>query len=107
MKKVRFMLKQTGMGLRHAGLLGLMMWYLMLPPFNPDGSVNTKAPLTQWQSNGSWSSAAECADSQSALRTAWFDRASHGPNKKHNKRVYSQHMKSRCVSSDDPGLKAK
>jgi hypothetical protein len=32
------------MKLCHAAALGLVGWYLMLPPVRPDGSVNANAP---------------------------------------------------------------
>jgi hypothetical protein len=53
-------LKKEQMNFRHAAVLALVGWYLIMPPFGKDGKVDLKAPLARWEQADSFDSAEAC-----------------------------------------------
>jgi hypothetical protein len=106
------------MTLRHAFALGLVGWYLMVPPLIPFGAAHPKLPLVrenatinEWSIRTSFDSAKECEIVRKCLQT----NASRNldPNKPLNENFGSRLLRSRwlqdsmslCVASDDLRLK--
>jgi hypothetical protein len=92
------------MTLRHAVALGLMGWYLMVPPIerSPNGrrAFNFNVPLSQWYRWNYYESARECWDvdrdllerSRSVLRIDPLDAAANA------------YLQAQCIPTDDPHL---
>lgn len=76
------------MTLRHAAVLALVVWYLLMPPLRHDGTVSSFAPLTNWKKLGTYETFDECEKALEGLRG--------GP---------SQKEAATCVASDNPRLK--
>jgi len=84
----------------HAAAIGLLGWYLLLPPTGKDFPMgNVDAPLTQWVKRPNlFRNKEECEhvlDKQVRLKNA--------KNRQTQVRYFKQ---AKCVSSDDPRLKA-
>jgi hypothetical protein len=84
------------MNARHAAVLALVGWYLMMPPLGSDGRRDDSAPLPQRKTRGSFDTAVECADAQAEKLRRDFPEMVRQP-------IYA----SRCISTDDPRLKGK
>jgi hypothetical protein len=89
------------MKLRHAAALGLLGWYLMVPPTGKDfPSGNLNAPISQWLKRPTiYRSRDECEhvlDKQRRLLNA--------KNQQLAVRFYKQ---AQCVATDDPRLQQK
>jgi len=93
------------MNFRHAAMLALVGWYLMMPPM---GSVESRRnpstgfyvafstePLSAWETAGSYTSAAACG------------RALDQANQLVRHDCPECSMVASCIAADDPGLKAK
>jgi hypothetical protein len=53
------------MKLRHAAALGVVVWYLMLPP---DAAVrDISIPLAQWSVEGTFDTASDCQEAMASL----------------------------------------
>ena len=114
---------------RHAAALALVGWYLMLPPLteNPpphaaeNALVDTQAPLSQWDSDGSFDSAIQCnrargqatenvknmADQEFSDEKAVRARGLSVDEKVENRtlRIYSRYLRTqraKCIASGDP-----
>ena len=115
---------------RHAAALALVGWYLMVPQLLPNGSVDFKAPLSQWYQIGGFDSAAACGKERNSrlnivekgLQEAEAEIKSlpdsgKRPTKEAASQVYEDYVTatnsaletkaSRCVAGNDPGLKEK
>jgi hypothetical protein len=116
------------MSLRHAAALALVGWYLMVPPLLPDGSVNVKAPLSEWSESGQgFDTAQDCnkARAQEAERVVKnldavkreigaLPDTGDRPLSEVAPSTYARYasvlnkggafLSSRCISSDDPRL---
>jgi hypothetical protein len=94
----------------HAAALALVSWYLMVPPLvNAPYKVDTEAPLASWKTNQTFDTAEECNQYLSSVRGKHENTASAplGSIKKGTRAFALQMTFAQCVSSDDPGLKAK
>jgi hypothetical protein len=109
------------MKLRHAAALALVGWYLMLAP-SYDGLFEERAPLSQWQWQGSYDTKVECfqtlawklhdaqlkhkvfatVDGSERLRCD-FNNINLGCDAA-NMNIYVVY---KCVATDDPRLKEK
>jgi len=94
----------------HAAALALVIWYLMVPPLvNAPYKVDTEAPLASWKTFQTFDTAEECNKYLSSVQARYENTASAplGSIKK-GTRALALHMTfAKCVSSDDPALKAK
>jgi hypothetical protein len=98
--------------LRHASALVLVGWYLMLPPVNPNNlSVDSDAPIAQWEIGNSFDSASQCDALRLQVRAASNSRARYDDAKsqQHPPLSYSEWQKrlkaAVCIATDDPRLK--
>lgn len=99
----------------------LTAWLLLLPPFSvtPAGknSVDTGAPLSQWEAFSTLPNATECRKHRDSLREQ-LDKAAassepvKSTKKKDNKKqaafavLRERAAAARCISADDPRLRA-
>jgi hypothetical protein len=74
---------------RHAAMIALMGWYLMLPPLAGSRQRLIFAPLSQWKTIDKFDSKARCEDIRRQLIARMPGTAIDT---------------SRCISEDDPGL---
>ena len=112
------------MKLRHAAALGLVVWYLMLPPNAAVRDISI--PLAQWSVEGTFDTASDCqeamaslsqrAESETEMRKLAdqeWKKVRPDVNLPYDMRerlikVVRERLKTmRCVSSDDPRLKEK
>jgi hypothetical protein len=60
------------MNLRHAAVLALVGWYLMVPPLDSKGDINYDAPISKWVTLASSDTIAGCkqaiADEEAELK---------------------------------------
>jgi len=95
---------------RHAATLALVSWYLLPPPLaNAPYKVDTEAPLTRWKMYQTFDTREECDKSQLAAQAKYKPTAtaSIGTIKKGTRAFALQMTFSRCLSTDDPRLKAR
>jgi hypothetical protein len=106
------------MNLRHAAMLALVGWYLMVPPYNDNFVVNTHAPLSQWQVFQAYDDAFACNAVQAQGMKTASDKLKHRekhvheypPGTAYRDRFIAQqwqYLDSQCIASDDPRLKGK
>jgi hypothetical protein len=94
----------------HATALALVGWYLMVQPLvNAPYKVDTQAPLTSWKVYQTFHTAEECntALSSTAAKYEHTATAPIGSIKMGTRAFALQMVFARCVSSEDPRLKAK
>ncbi len=83
----------------HSAALGLVGWYLMMPPASHTLRTLHTADMSKWRIQATYASAAECEQARQKS-------ASNGrPNLRNAKQQYLAH-RGECVASDDPRLKA-
>jgi hypothetical protein len=85
-------------------------WYLLLPPLvNVPYKVDTEAPLPSWKVHQTFDTREECDKSLLAAKTKYKHTATApiGAIKKGTRPFALQMTFARCVSSDNPMLKAK
>ncbi|HYA36385.1 MAG TPA: hypothetical protein VEF03_12245 [Candidatus Binataceae bacterium] len=89
------------MRLRHAVVISMAGWLLMMPPTNPEHPLGAiEAPLAQWKkSQTTYRTKEECEHVLDRLT-----RLKNGKNKQVSVRYYKQ---AQCISSADPRLKEK
>jgi hypothetical protein len=95
---------------RHAAALALVGWYLMVPPLvNAPYKIDMEAPLTSWKLYQTLDTAEECNKALLSAQAKYKHTASApiGSIKKGTRAFALQMTFAQCVSSDDPGLKAK
>ena len=95
---------------RHAAALALLGWYLMVPPLvNAPYKIDMEAPLTSWKVYQTLDTAEECNKALLSAQAQYKHTASApvGSIKKGTRAFALQMTFAQCVSSDDPGLKAK
>ena len=102
---------------RHAAVLALVGWYLMMPPIKgnlPDLKTDTDAPLSRWQQRGAYDTAKACEEKLEVLQGA--DGLTEAESKlSAGKNVTAKELQilsapinyARCVATDDPRLKEK
>jgi hypothetical protein len=87
------------MKFHHAAALALMVWYLIVPPAKSTGEPDLQAPLSKWETDGSYDTAQACAKRYQAdvQRALTF-----GHKIGHD--VSSRIQAEKCIASDDPRL---
>ncbi len=88
------------MKLRHTAALALVGWYLIVPPYAANiYSCDQNAPISKWLKFQSFESESACLEYMEMMRSnKGFTRDSP---------TYYRTIYSKCISSDDPGLKSK
>lgn len=91
------------MKLRHIAALGLVGWYLMVPPIE-NGQLNLHAPLNQWGIDSSYDSADDCQEVIAG------EAALYPHTKEHHAAIRKSDVwpivNGQCVPADDQRLKA-
>ena len=116
------------MNVRHASALALVPWYLMMPPVGKTGRLNldVKAPFSLWQTFKVYDTEKQCESEKTAIVEKANELLRDPENKRYanliageaiptsqnstdvlNARVFLGPLLARCVSADDPSLKAK
>ena len=104
------------MTLRHAAALALVGWYLMVPPYNDNFVIDSRAPLSQWQVFMPYDDAATCeAVLTDRVRVATTvlnhpERYTHDYRPGTADRFITQQRQfefAQCIASDDPRRKEK
>ena len=90
------------MKLQHAAALALVGWCLAIPPFDNNMTIQTTAPLSQWRTRCTFNTSAICEQERQRLIAMRIKIAKPG------KDLVVRSMKaSKCIASDDPGLKSR
>ncbi len=89
------------MKLHHIAALALASWYLLIPMFDPRSGRVVPLPISQWNEEGIFDSAAECA---AAKRNLVEDYKRNKASRAIQEVISSQGA---CVLSDDPRLAGK
>ena len=100
------------MNLRHAAVLALLAWYLMVPPAIPStDEVNQSAPLSQWRIRHIFPHNEGCEAAKARLRdqalAAQTQRDALARRSQRNPDSHCVLCKAQCVAEDDPRLKGK
>jgi hypothetical protein len=116
------------MNVRHAALFALVTWYLMVPPIGKTGrlNLNVNAPFSLWRTYRTYDTENQCESEQSAIVEKANALLRDPENKRYadlikgetiatpsnstdvlNARGFLGPLLAKCVSADDPGLKAK
>jgi hypothetical protein len=116
------------MNVRHASALAFVPWYFMMPPVGKTGRLNldVKAPFSLWQTFKVYDAEKQCESEKTAIVEKANELLRDPENKRYanliageaiptsqnstdvlNARVFLGPLLARCVSADDPGLKAK
>jgi hypothetical protein len=112
------------MNIRHAAALALVGWYLMVPPLCADHDVPAYCrefhhPVGQWTIRDKFATEQECNAKLSDWRghtrptvacASGFERSCWDELSPHEHRILMDEGDAKfakCISSDDPGLKAK
>lgn len=95
------------MNLRHAAALALVGWYLMSPLVDHKAEkLLYEAPLTYWEHEGSFDTAAECErklrDNVRVMSNLTMKSTDRSPG--YNLGLNSA-LAAKCIASDDPRLK--
>jgi len=93
----------SDMKLRHAAVLALIGWYLMVPPLRSTGSsecYDAKVPISQWQRIKAFDTAEQC---KVASKKSAFAHKQHGLDCG----LASAWLDAQCIATDDPRLKPK
>jgi len=94
------------MSFRHAAVLALVVWYLMLPPISPRG-VDVSAPLSRWTIYKDYDSIHLCVEGETQLRERGEREPNLTPPLQFPPRQLEQFAAADCVASDDLRLKEK
>ena len=90
---------------RHAAVLALIGWYLMLPPLGSGSDVYDKgALLSKWRQTSTFDSAEDCQRHRDLYIDMYTKRESYDPDAVPNLKLYSAGI---CVSDDDKRLNPK
>ena len=110
------------MKLRHAAALALMGWYLMTPAINPSpGQTGTPAevmrtghfyvvpdaPLSKWEIQGSFDTASDCEEAQTALFKEGKRDRGRFKSGSWEWAWANASLMALCIATDDPRLTAK
>ena len=109
---------QNEMKPRHAAVLALVGWYLMMPPprQQTDGKgrlsltrdIDSTAPLSTWEVGAAFNSPQECNQALGELRTK-INREIANPDMRADERHFytGKSAFAQCIATDDPRLKPK
>ncbi len=97
------------MKLRHAVVLALVHWYLMLPPMTRNGEIDTSAPLSKWSIGfSSFEFEQNCTMGKMGVLQSFERRRSNTAGSKGSLSLPERRWReSKCVAVDDPRLKGK
>ena len=89
----------------HVAALALVGWYLMKPPSAGPYQFDTKEPLSKWDQIMSFDSSRACEIYRSEAAEKFSKNKAHDDPQfaRYNEQLY---LNARCVTSDDPRLKA-
>ena len=83
-------------------------WLLLVPQINQAGYAATELPLSKWQTVGNFASQIDCTTSMQTQQSFAMGQAGPITNaQNYNQDQALQILNGKCVSIDDPGLKAK
>ena len=83
-------------------------WLLLVPQINQAGYAATDLPLSKWQTVGNFAGQTDCISSMQNQQGFALGQAGPITNaQNYNQDQALQILKGKCVSVDDPGLKAK
>src|SRR5215469_2846003 len=91
----------TPMKLLHMTALALASWYLLIPMFDPRTGKMASLPLSEWNQEGIFETAAECARAKRSLIDEY---RKHGAPPRVLDVLTSQ---AQCIASDDARLNGK
>ena len=80
-----------------ACVLAIAGWYLMYPPATQRSGPDSQAPLSKWEIDGSYSTAADCD-------AAYRDDLNSMVGLRQNSHDFLQTQVGRCIASDDPRI---
>jgi len=85
---------------RHSLAIGMLVWYLLTPPYVGPQKFDAKAPLSKWYEAVDFDSLADCQRYRSGTIKQYEQRIPEDPS---SARASVELFKaSQCVSSDDP-----
>jgi hypothetical protein len=96
--------------LRHAAAFALAGWYLLIPRYALDGHLLDSAPLSAWRVYDRYDSLNACQQTRQQMIRLGDEFINEQERRAELGRGVSQAatmLAARCVSSDDPRLKAK
>jgi hypothetical protein len=105
--------RRRGMRIRHAAVLTLVGWYLMVPPIRILGPASDpktpvefdrRAPLSEWKILGSFDTAKACYDYPAHLEKLLHRSGPAGAGADEAAKAWFD--KAQCIATDDPRLKA-
>jgi hypothetical protein len=97
------------MKLRHAAVLALVGWYLMVPPLRYFLNPNLP-PFSQWEIRGSFDTADACTAQKAKeieIEPGTEEIKRHGMDEQLQLQISSQMAAARCIATDDPRLRGK
>jgi hypothetical protein len=97
------------MTLRHAAVVALVGWYLIIPRYDLDGLVLDKAPLSTWKIYNEYNSPAQCENVRQQMSQIARDFIDEQEKRAETVDLLSQAevmLSARCIAKDDPRLKS-
>jgi hypothetical protein len=85
----------------HVAAMALASWYLLVPMFDPKSGRVISLPMSDWNEEGIFDTAKECAAAKKNLVEEY---RKHGASSRVQNILSSQ---AACVASDDPSLEGK
>jgi hypothetical protein len=99
------------MKLHYTTALALAGWSLMMPPVSKTLRLDLSEDLSKWQVHSTHSTAAECEQEKDKLQASMTDKPTNAPKSTLRRPgrdlLASRYRAARCVSADDPALKAR
>jgi hypothetical protein len=92
-------LSQTMSG-RHSLAIGMLVWYLLTPPYVGPQKFDAKAPLSKWYEAVDFDSLSDCQRYRAGTIKQYQERLREDPSgSRANVELFKE---SQCVSSEDP-----
>src|ERR1035441_4817001 len=99
------------MKLHRTAALALAGWSLMLPPASHTLRLDLSQNLSKWDVQSTHATASECEQERQRLQAKVSETPANAPKSSLRRPgrdlLAARYRNSRCVSSDDPGLKSK
>jgi hypothetical protein len=91
------------MKIRHAAVLAVAGWYLMVPPLDmATHKLNPDEPLAAWHNFGSYDHASACSSDREKQLNFWLSKGSLSEGE----RLTVEGLQSyQCIATDDPRLR--
>ncbi len=94
------------MNLSHIAALGLVTWFLMMPPTIPGtGRVNRDAPLSEWTIASRWPHSQGCETAKDRAHEAGQAAHAEDSHRGENLDLTCPRCAAVCVEDNDPRLK--